>query len=77
MASKTIQSTAAPSKRSGYATGLIVGLVLAALTAVEYYIGSHPNPSTVFLFLISVLKSIFVLYFFMHVYRLWRTEGSH
>ena len=57
-------------------TGAIVALVLAALTGVEYYLGTH-YPSAVFLFLISILKSILVLYFFMHVYRLWRPEGSH
>ncbi len=76
MASRTKQAKPA-SRRSGYMTGLIVGLILAALTAVEYFIGIQPNPSAVFLFLISVLKSVFVVYFFMHVYRLWRTEGSH
>ena len=50
--------------------------MLAALTPVEYYLGMH-YPSAVFLFLISILKGILVIYFFMHVYRLWRPEGSH
>ena len=76
MASKTKTETRQRSKSSAYVTGLIVAVVLAALTAVEYYLGTH-YPSATFLFLISVLKSILVLYFFMHVYRLWRPEGSH
>ena len=76
MASKTKTETKQRSKSSAYVTGLIVAVVLGALTAVEYYLGTH-YPSAAFLFLISVLKSILVLYFFMHVYRLWRPEGSH
>jgi cytochrome c oxidase subunit 4 len=76
MASRTKQAQPR-SRRSGYLTGLVVGLILAVLTAVEYWIGSNPDPSPVFLLLISALKSVFVVYFFMHVYRLWRTEGSH
>lgn len=77
MASKSRQAQPASRKRSGYVIGLLVGLALAVLSGVEYYIGIHPNPSAVFLLLISVAKSLLVLYFFMHVYRLWRTEGSH
>jgi heme/copper-type cytochrome/quinol oxidase subunit 4 len=76
MASKTKPEARQRSRSSAYVTGAIVALVLAALTGVEYYLGTH-YPSAVFLFLISILKSILVLYFFMHVYRLWRPEGSH
>lgn len=76
MASKTKAESSQRSKTSAYVTGAIVALVLALLTAVEYYLGTH-YPSAAFLFLISVLKSILVLYFFMHIYRLWRPEGSH
>lgn len=76
MASKTTTETRQRSKSSAYVTGAIVGLVLAALTVVEFYLGTH-YPSAAFLFLIAVLKSILVLYFFMHIYRLWRPEGSH
>lgn len=63
-------------KRSGFVTGLWVGLVLMALTVIEYYVGTN-YPSAVFLFLISVLKSLLVIYFFMHVYRLWRADEEH
>jgi uncharacterized protein YacL len=63
-------------KRSPYVIGLIVGIVLAVLTGIEYFVGTH-YPSAVFLMLISVLKAILVIYFFMHVYRLWRTQEEH
>ena len=76
MASRT-KPQATKSKRSGYVTGAIVALALALLTALEYYIGSNPNPGVTWLMLISLLKSALVVYYFMHVYRLWRTEGSH
>ena len=76
MASKTTTETKQRSRSSDYLTGLFVGLAIAGLTAIEFYLGTH-YPSAAFLFLISVLKSILVLYFFMHVYRLWRPEGSH
>lgn len=76
MANKSSTETRQRSRSSAYVTGAIVALALAVLTAVEFYLGTH-YPSAAFLFLIAVLKSILVLYFFMHVYRLWRPEGSH
>jgi len=62
---------------SPYVSGVIVAVVLAILTIAEYYVGIlYPYPTP--LFLIALLKAILVLYFFMHVYRLWRSdEGSH
>jgi cytochrome c oxidase subunit 4 len=57
--------------------GVYVGLAMIVLTAIEYWIGTSASPSVVFLFLISIAKSALVIYFFMHIYRLWRPEGSH
>lgn len=76
MASKP-QPRNSESKRRGYMIGVYVGLAMIALTAIEYLIGTSASPSVVFLFLISIAKSVLVIYFFMHIYRLWRTEGSH
>lgn len=76
MANRTRRQTER-GKRSAYLTGLIVALALALLTAIEYWFGIQTNPSVLTLMLISVVKSALVIYFFMHVYRLWRTEGSH
>lgn len=80
MASRNVSKTktAQPRKpRSAYVTGAIVAVVLAVLTVVEYYIGLHFASPTLLL-LLSVLKAALVVYFFMHVYRLWRAdEGGH
>ena len=76
MTSKSKPETRQRSKSAAYLTGLWVGLAIAVLTGIEFYLGTR-YPSAAFLLLISVLKSILVLYFFMHVYRLWRPEGSH
>ncbi len=73
--SKTVQST---KKKSGsaYTKGIIVAVGLAALTVVEYYLALVTHSPTLLL-LVALLKAVIVIWFFMHVYRLWRTEGSH
>jgi cytochrome c oxidase subunit 4 len=78
MASKSRQQKQKSKGMSPYVSGLIVAAVLAVLTIIEYYVGIlYPYPTP--LFLLALLKAILVLYFFMHVYRLWRPddEGSH
>ena len=62
--------------RSGYATAAIVAVILAALTLVEFFVAIN-LPSVVLILLIALLKAVMVIWFFMHVYRLWRPEGSH
>lgn len=76
MASKSRQQQT--NKRSPFVVGAIVAVVLAALTVIEYLVGIA-YPSATVLFLLALLKAVLVLYFFMHVYRLWRPddEGSH
>lgn len=76
MASKSRQQQT--TKRSPFVVGAIVAVVLAALTVLEYFVGIA-YPSATVLFLLALLKAVLVLYFFMHVYRLWRPddEGSH
>lgn len=59
-----------------YSTGIIVILVLAALTVVEFYVALATHRA-VFLMLIAALKAILVIWFFMHVKRLWSAEGGH
>ncbi len=59
-----------------YRTGIIIVLVLAVLTVIEFYI-AIATASVVFLMLMAALKAILVIWFFMHVKRLWAPEGSH
>lgn len=55
----------------------VVAIVLAALTILEFYMGdSETLNSPVFLFIVAFIKAALVIYFFMHVYRLWR-EDDH
>lgn len=61
---------------SRYRTGIIVALVLTALTILEYFVGTH-LPSATLLLLLGLIKAVLVVYFFMHVYLLWSKEGSH
>lgn len=60
-----------------YNQASVVALVLAALTVLEAYMGANESlNSPVFLFIVAFIKAALVVYFFMHVYRLWR-EDDH
>jgi heme/copper-type cytochrome/quinol oxidase subunit 4 len=59
-----------------YTTGLIIAVVIAVLTAVEFWV-AHVNSGVTFLMLIAAAKAILVIWFFMHVKRLWSAEGGH
>ena len=62
-------------KASAQRTGLYVFLALMALTITESIIGSLATPITVLLIIIALIKAALIVYFFMHVYRLWREES--
>ncbi len=67
----------AQKKQAAYRLLTIVFVALAVLTGVEAWIATFPNPSTVFLFIIAFGKAALVVYYFMHVYRLWREDDHH
>jgi len=60
-------------KSAAFRLSVIVALVLAVLTVVEYYAALN-FPSTVALFLLALFKAVAVLNYFMHVSRLWKQE---
>lgn len=60
-------------KSAAFRLSVIVALVLAVLTVVEYYAALN-FPSTVVLFLLAMFKAVAVLNYFMHVSRLWKQE---
>jgi hypothetical protein len=65
------------SKRSAaYRTSTTVALVLAVLTGIEYFVAIS-FPSTVILLLLGLFKAVAVVNYFMHISRLWRSEGGH
>mgnify|MGYP005833607227 CR=1 FL=1 len=58
--------------------GVIVILVLAALTAIEYAVAvAVPGTTIPYLALIAIAKAALIAYYFMHIYHLWRREGGH
>lgn len=56
--------------------GVIVFIFLAALTAIEYVLGSSGSPSFL-LWLVALLKGGLVLWFFMHLPRVFNLDGGH
>ena len=67
----------AEKKQADYRQVNIVAIALAALTLLEYFMAeSEQFNSPVFLFIVAFIKAALVVYFFMHVYKLWR-EDDH
>ncbi|MEJ5314591.1 MULTISPECIES: cytochrome C oxidase subunit IV family protein [Anaerolinea] len=56
--------------------GVLVFVVLAVLTVIEYFLGTHGAPG-IFLWLIALLKAGLVIWFYMHIQRAFREEGGH
>lgn len=63
-------------RRGDYLKNLYVAIGLAVLTILELIVAITFN-SFVFLMLIATVKAVLVLYYFMHVSRLWSTEEGH
>ena len=64
------------SKGAAFRLSLTIAIVLAALTVIEYFIAIN-LPSAALLFLLGLLKAILVVYFYMHINRLWTIEEGH
>ncbi len=62
--------------KQGYGLVILIGIILAVLTVIEYYMGLW-HFGAALLMLVAALKAILVVYFFMHVSRLWKTEEEH
>ncbi len=54
---------------------LIVFVVLAVLTAIEYFVALNLDNPAVLLFIIALIKAGLVVQYFMHFYRIWRGEA--
>ena len=52
-----------------------VGGFLAVLTLVEYIVAIQMSGNFVPLAVMALVKAVLIVYFFMHVYRLWRKEA--
>lgn len=54
-------------------------VVLAAGTIIEYFVAVELKdaPNIALLGIIQVIEAGLIIYFFMHIYRLWRSEEGH
>lgn len=64
-------------KAAAYRQGVLVFLGLAFFTVAEYFVSQATDGSATFLFIIALIKTGLIANFFMHIYRLWRTEEDH
>lgn len=64
-------------KLSPLTRGVVVFAILAALTAIEFFLASLGAPATAFLVLIALAKAGLVLWYFMHLPRVFKSEGGH
>ena len=62
-------------KISAQRTGLYVFFALLVLTIAEAIVGGLETPITALLLILALVKAALIVYFFMHVYRLWREES--
>ncbi|MGB1251192.1 MAG: cytochrome C oxidase subunit IV family protein [Candidatus Promineifilaceae bacterium] len=63
-------------KKAAYNLIFMVFMGLAILTGIEFYVGTLEPASAVFLLILAFAKTVLVVYYFMHVYKLWR-EDDH
>ena len=64
-------------KTAIYREGIIVAVILAILTLVEYFAAiTPPFGSFAILMILALLKAILVVNFFMHIRSLW-SEDEH
>lgn len=62
-------------RKAAYRLGVLVLLVLAVLTIVEFFAAAIG--STVLMFIFILFKGAAITYFFMHISALWRREEAH
>lgn len=78
MEKSTMQKSA--TKMNALTRGVVIFVILAVLTVVEYFLGILENPSVfILLWLIALVKAGLVLWFFMHLPRVFnpKDEGGH
>lgn len=69
------ENAVAEENKSPYTTGWVIFGILMVLTIVEYFVANLG--SAVLLIIIAIAKAGLIMNYFMHIYRLWRTEEEH
>lgn len=62
-------------RSAAYRQGVLVFLGLVALSLIEFVLASLG--STVAMFIMIVFKAALIMYYFMHIASVWRTEEAH
>lgn len=62
-------------RSAAYRLGVIVFLGLVVLSIAEFALAALG--STALMFIIIVFKAALIMYFFMHIASVWRTEEAH
>ncbi len=61
-------------RRRAYLQGFIIIVILAALTALEFYIARTLNGSIPLLFVIGLTKTGLIVQYYMHLSHVWAEE---
>lgn len=64
------------SKKQELIQGVGIFLILAVITVIEYFLGTHTSIAPL-MWLIALIKAGLVLWFFMHIKRAFKDEGGH
>jgi heme/copper-type cytochrome/quinol oxidase subunit 4 len=70
-------STKRPQGMQRMRVGWIVIGILAALTALEFWMSVSVSPALPYLVATAFAKAALIAYYFMHVSQTWRAEGGH
>lgn len=62
------------SQKGAQRMGINIFIVLMVLTVLEFIFSVYIN-SIVALLIIMIIKAALIVYYFMHVYRVWREES--
>lgn len=57
-------------------TGWVVIGLLAGLTALEFWLSTAVSSALTFLVFTAVAKAALIVYYFMHLAQVWRSEGG-
>ncbi len=55
--------------------GWIIFIILAVLTFVEFIVAVTIDANLPYMIVIAIMKAVLIIYYFMHVAKLWRGEG--
>ncbi len=64
-------------KSAAYRKGILVMVVLAVLTALEFWVATAAGGSVAFLFIIALIKAGLIVQYYMHLESVWSEEGAH